>query len=315
VTLRVGVVGGGAHARTSILPNLAAAGFTLGAVCTRHLDAAQSVASMFGAPEAFDDAAKMLAVCELDALVVVVPPEEYGSIVALALDAGLPVFVEKPGAASAGEASHLAARADAAGVPIVVGYQKRFAVAYAQAMKILRAPEFGPVTAASFTWSMGPMTADLRAWVLENPVHHIDLARFLVGELDELHVVRGTAGTGHALLVSGRTAAGAPVSLHINTTGSWHQRNEHVEVFGQGHAVTVDNVDTCTWRTPERPEQVWRPNYTVPLPHNASAAAMGFAGGLRHFADIVRGASTEPVSDLRSAARTLELAERIAAAA
>ena len=309
--IRVGAIGAGGHATLSVLPNLAAAGLSLHAVCTRHLESARASAARFGAHDAFDDPAKMMASTDLDAVVVVVPPDAYAPLVQLAIDAGLPVFAEKPAATSADEADSLAASARAAGVPVVVGYQKRFAQAYEQAQRIIEDPSFGPVTGASFIWSMGPMSGDLETWLFENPVHHLDLARFLLGELSDVKVIRGTAGNGHALLVTARTAGGAPVSLHLNTTGSWHQRNEVVEIFGQGQAVEVDNVDTCTWRTPERPERVWRPNYTVPLPHNSSAATMGFAGALAHFREVAAGAA-ESRSSMASAAATLRLAREVA---
>lgn len=309
--LRVGVIGCGSHASLSIHPNLAAAGLSIEAVCTRSMETARRSAQRLGVGAAFDDPGEMLETLDLDGIIVVVQPPQYADLVAVALDQGVPVFTDKPGAASVEEAVKLAALSHETGVPVVVGYQKRFAQAYQVAKEILAADDFGQVTMASFSWSVGPVSKSLQDWLFENPVHHFDLARFLLGELDVAHVVRGEVEGGHALVIAATTAGGAPVSLQINTTGSWNQRNEVVEIFGVGNAVVVENVDTCTWRPPERPERVWRPNYTVPLSHNSSAVTMGFAGELAHFREVIAGAA-KPVSDMVSAAGTLRLTDEIA---
>jgi predicted dehydrogenase len=310
--LRVGAVGVGVHAVNAILPNLPVAGFQLAATCARHLDRAETVARRFGAARAFDDVERMLEETELDAVVVVVPPEEFFPVIQHCIRRGLPVFSEKPAANDAAEARALAGQAQEAGVTVMVGYMKRFAVGYQRAKELMGRQEFGAPTLGSFTWSMGPF-ADrfgMRDWLFENVVHHVDLARFFFGELSDVHVVRGP-GAEHTVVVTASSASGAVVSIRANTTGSWEQRNEAVEIFGAGHSLVVDNLDTCTYRPPERPEQVWRPNYTVPVAANMSGATMGFASELEHFRRVLaEGVACE--SDIASAAATLDLTGVIA---
>ena len=154
-------------------------------------------------------------------------------------------------------------------------------------------PGFGAPTLGSFSWSMGPF-ADrfgMRDWLFENVVHHFDLARFFFGELSDVHVVRGP-GREHTVVVSATSESGAVISIRANTTGSWEQRNEAVEIFGEGHSLYVDNLDTCTYRPPERPEQVWRPNYTVPVSANMTGATMGFVRELEHFREVLAEGAT-----------------------
>ena len=88
------------------------------------------------------------------------------------------------------------------------------------------------------------------------------------------------------------------------------QRNEYAEVYGKGHALWVENVDTCIHRPPQRPERVWRPNYTVPVAESSAATIMGFVPELEHFRAVAMDGA-ENLSDIASAARTLELAERL----
>lgn len=123
-------------------------------------------------------------------------------------------------------------------------------------------------------------------------------------------MVRGK-GNEHTVVVTAASTSGAIVNIRANTTGSWEQRNETVEIFGEGHSLFVDNLGTCVWRPPKRPERVWRPNYTVPTVANMTGATMGFATELEHFRRVVlEGAPCE--SDIASAAATLNLTTRIA---
>jgi myo-inositol 2-dehydrogenase / D-chiro-inositol 1-dehydrogenase len=313
--MRVGAVGVGVHAVNAILPSLPVVDMRLVATCARHLDRAQVVADRFGAASAFDDVEQMVGEVELDGVVVVVPPDQFAPVIRACVRRGVPVFTEKPAANDAAEATQLAEEAAAAGVTVMVGYMKRFAYAYRLAKELMSRDGFGRPTLASFTWSMGPFSDrfGFRDWLFENPVHHFDLARFFCGELTDLHVARAP-GKEYTLVVTAGSASGAVVSIRANTTGSWEQRNEAVEIFGEGHSLFVDNLDSCTYRPPERPEQLWRPNYTVPLAANMTGATMGFVTELEHFRRVVEeGVACE--SDLASAAATLALTNRILEAA
>jgi predicted dehydrogenase len=310
--MKVGAIGVGEHASENLHPNLAAAGLELVAVCARHQDRAEAAAARWGAARAFDDAAEMLAATDLEGIIVCVAADDYAPLIDLCLEAGRPVYCEKPGAASAAEAERLAARSEEAGVPIVVGYMKRFAPAYRRAREIVRSAEFGPPTLGAFTFAMGQWPEDsLRDYLIDNPGHHLDLARDLLGELGALEAqVTELPGFGWAVAAIARASSGAVCTFSLCTTASWEQRNEHVEVFGRGHAVWVENVDTCVHRPPEGPERTWRPTYTVPLPENSSAVAMGFVPALEHFR-AVAAEGAENRSDMASAAKTLALAEQL----
>jgi predicted dehydrogenase len=196
----------------------------------------------------------------------------------------------------------------------MVGYMKRFGTGFARARELMQAAAFGPLTIASFKWAMGPMSDEhesIQSWLFENPIHHIDLARFYCGELDDWQVQRAeNSGAEFALAVSARAANGGVVSLQLSTTGSWEQHNERVELQGLDASVVVDNVDTCISRTSTQPELVWRPNYTVPTPENSSAATCGFLPELVTFVDAIEKGTTTP-SDFTSAARTLETVDAL----
>jgi predicted dehydrogenase len=309
--MRIGVVGCGQHATAVLLPNLVHLGFDLAAICARRLSSAQASAARFGAQGAYDSLAEMVRREELEAVVACVPPQTYGAVVRECVAAGLPVFADKPGAADAAEAGDLAKLSADAGVPVMVGYMKRFAPAYRRARACVTDPAFGTPTLATFTFVMGDVESDFDSYLADNPVHHLDLARYLLGELYDLQVTRGgSAGGRYALAVTARAQSGAVVGLQLGSTGSWYQHNESVEVFGIGSSVLVDNMDTCVLRPPEGPEQRWSPNYTIPIEENLTPTTMGFQPELIHFRDVVRGV-TECDSDMASAAQTLALVGEI----
>ncbi len=308
--MRVGVVGCGQHAIAVLFPNLVNLGFELVATCARRHATAQA-ADHFGARAAYDNYAEMITTSGLEAVIASVPPDVYGGVVRAGIAAGLPLFVEKPGAASAQEAASLAQLSANAGVPVMVGYMKRFAPAYRQARACLSDPAFGQASLATFTFVMGDFEADFLTYLWDNPVHHFDLARFLLGDLHDVRARRGRNDNGrHAVTVTARTDAGGLVTFQLGTVGSWYQHNESVEIFGAGSSVIVDNIDTCVRRPAEGPEQRWRPNYSIPIQENLTSTTMGFAPELIHFRNVVRdGAACE--SDIASAAKTLAVVDAV----
>ena len=308
--MRIGFVGCGRHATTSIYPALRPAGLELTAVCARSLDHARATAETWGA-EPFDDVDTMLASGALDALLVAVPPDAYRDVVLAGLAAGLPVFTEKPGGSSSEDLGAIEAASADAGLPVMVGYMKRFAPAYRHTLERTRAAEFGPVTSLHAKFVMGPGFGSLHGYVIDNPVHALDLLRLFGGEVERLEAgVRTVDEQRHAVSVLLHFESGAVGTAQLGTTASFFQENESLEVFGVEHGVEVRNVDTVTYRPPAGPVEQLRPTYTVPLPPNSTATSMGFVPELQHFAAVV-GEGVPCESDVASARRTLKLAERL----
>jgi len=307
--IRVAAVGCGTHATTIIWPLLAPAGMQCVAAYSRSEARAAAATARFGIPKAYTSIDRMLDESTVDAVVVVVPPNAFAPVIQTVIARGLHVFAEKPGASSAEEADMIADAAEKQGIVAMVGYMKRFGSGYVRAKQIAEAAEFGPLTIASFKWSMGPVAgehASLESWLFENPIHHIDLARYLCGELSGWKALLArTAGDEFAVSVTARATGGGVVSLQLSTTGSWEQHNERVELQGVGASVMVDNIDTCVSRPSLPPALVWQPNYTIPSDSTSSASTGGFLPELNAFATAVSTGGSVP-SDFRSAARTLE---------
>jgi predicted dehydrogenase len=309
------VVGAGRHANGAVLPAIRESGLELVSVCGRSAERAEVTARRWGATGHYAGLEEMLGAGGIDGVVVVVPAAEYRPIIDQCVEAGLPVFCEKPAGQSPSELLQLAKHAAAAECDVVVGYMKRFAPAYRRAHDLIHTPDFGAPSLAHFTFVMGQFEGyfegdrdDLRFYLTDNPVHMIDLARYLVGELTEISAVLNVVpGFGLAVSLVARAGDGAACSFDFGTTASFAHRGEAIEIYGHGHAVQVDNVDTCIYRPVDGPAQTWRPNYTLPWPESSSWRTMGFVPALEHFRDVAAGLA-ENQSDLFSAARTLATA-------
>lgn len=309
--VKVAVVGCGSHARMSVWPALRAADVGVEAVVARTNESARRGADFHGSRGAFTSVGKMLASADIDGVVVVVPPAAYAEVLVPCLETGIPVLCDKPGAANAAECERLAALARGGGSSVVVGYQKRFAPVYRRARSLMRDSGFGSTSLASLRWLMGSFGTATRAdWLLENAVHPLDLARWMFGELSAPAVRVASTPDQHALVATATSDSGAVVDFRLGTVGSWFHNNETVEIWGVGSSIVCDNMDTVRLRSPEPPEQLWRPNYTVPMAANSSAVGMGFQPTVEHFVQVVSGEATSE-SDLDSATSTLRLAEEI----
>ena len=83
------------------------------------------------------------AIAAADAVIVAASTNMHAPLVALCIDAGKPVFVEKPLAFDLESTVALVEKAEAAGAVIQVGFQRRFDPAYVEAKRLLDSGELG----------------------------------------------------------------------------------------------------------------------------------------------------------------------------
>jgi myo-inositol 2-dehydrogenase/D-chiro-inositol 1-dehydrogenase len=150
---------------------------------------AAAFAGQFGMAAA--DGVSGLLAHDLHAVYVCVPPFAHGDGEAQLAEAGLALFVEKPLAADLDTAEEIGARLGKADVLTRVGHHWRCAEPVARARELLAGRRIRLVTAA--WWDKVPPVA----WwahrarsggpVVEQAIHVLDLARTLVGEVDEVH--------------------------------------------------------------------------------------------------------------------------------
>lgn len=147
--------------------------------------AARSVADTLDVEHAFTDVDAALSSDAVDAVVIAAPARSHTELVVSAAAAGKHVFVEKPMAVTLADADRAIAAADAAGIVLQVGFNRRFAPAFAAARSAIDDGVIGtPQLLRSLTRDPGPFTADparIPPWTifLETLIHDFDTLCFL----------------------------------------------------------------------------------------------------------------------------------------
>ncbi|MFT3719202.1 Gfo/Idh/MocA family protein [Pseudorhodoferax sp.] len=234
--LPVAVLGAGAIGRMHIERIVAHPDVRLSAVADPS-DAARDLAAALDVPWFADPRALLADSRDTRAVIVATPNATHTPIGLDCVARGLPLLVEKPIADTVADGQRLCDAAAAAGVPLMVGHQRRHNPILRQARALVRGGLLGrPVSATVMATWLKPDSYFDMAWrrqagggpVLINMIHDIDLLRFLLGEVVSVQAqvssaVRGFAveDTAGALL---RFASGALATLAVSdaTVAPWN---------------------------------------------------------------------------------------------
>jgi len=152
-------------------------------------DRAVAAAARFGA-RAFHDHRALLDGVDLNAVYICVPPFAHGEAERAVIARGLPFFVEKPLSLDLALAEEIAANVEARGLVTGVGYHWRYLDTVEEARRRLADT---PAQLVSGYWL--DQTPPPQWWwkqdrsggqMVEQTTHIIDLARYLVGEVDQV---------------------------------------------------------------------------------------------------------------------------------
>lgn len=327
-TMRIGWIGCGTHANEMLLPQMTRFDVTLSALCDVDEARLRASSARFGAGATTRDWRELVAREDLDALVVAAGPAVHEAVALAAVERGLPVFIEKPPAPTAAAARRLVEAARTRGVPVVVGFMKRYSTANRIALNVVAGPDFGAPASFLGEYMTAPTyfagDVDYTGFYLHHCVHYFDLVPLLMGEVATVSARRHEIAPGKLLLhVDFRFASGGIRTLVLGTHQSRGTPMEWWQVMGDHRRVEVRNVhEVRYYRAPPfkfaRPDAsladdedtlVWEPNLTV-------AANEDHKGYYALFADFLRAArgeaSTAPTAD--DGARAMALMEAALAA-
>ncbi len=313
--LRIGIIGAGRLASSRLYPCLHTLPITLAAVCDLDRDRAEHNAARFGGKVVYTDHERMLAHESLDAVLVCVGPEGHARLAVAAMEAGLPVYTEKPPALDAAAAREMWRVSRRTGKLCMTGFKKRFAPAYRKAKAAAESATFGPPSLLSIDYSCGPTytndPADPRSqFLLDFCVHIIDLARYLAGEVAEVYA-RTHDGLTYTVNLGFRN--GALGVLALSATRAWAVPTEKVELTGQpGQFLQVDNSVEYLRYSGDTVAEWHRPSFSTA--RGDSLVETGFQPELAAFIAAVQ-SGCEPESSIRSSYRTMLLFEAIRDAA
>jgi len=193
--IRIGVIGCGFYAQNHLHSwrDLAAEGAVLAAVCDADLAKAEAAGRAFGVPF-HTDATAMLAAGGLDAVDIVTRQDTHRALCELAISHGIATIVQKPFAPSWEDCLAIVAAAEAAGIFLAVHENFRFQAPMRQVRRVIDSGAIGEPSWARISFRTGfdvyrtqPYFYDEeRLAIADVGVHMLDLARFLMGEVERI---------------------------------------------------------------------------------------------------------------------------------
>ena len=154
-------------------------------VADERPDVVASVAAKHGAKPA--DSVEELLASGIDGVVVSAATPAHAELTLAAVHRGLPTFCEKPIAATAAESARIAEVIARSGVPVQVGYQRRFDAAFAAAKRAVDDGSLGLLhTVRSTTMDPAPPPMEYIAGsggiFRDCAVHDFDVLRWITGQ-------------------------------------------------------------------------------------------------------------------------------------
>lgn len=255
--IRVGIVGCG-YGREVLAPAFRAdPRCSVVAIAATSQARAASTAQALGISRAFGDWRAMLDPTLIDAVAIAAPPAAQTEIAGAAIERKLPVFAEKPLAASVDEAAALHHAASTAGVANVIDFNFRAIDAFQQAQRFLAESAIGQLRHVTIIWQVENYAnrARLQNWKTDTDRGGGALFNFVSHSFDYLEWLIGPIGGVFAHLagmpndvrrndsfvaMAFRFANGVPGNLTMSAAayqGSGHR----LEFYGEDGTIVLDN--------------------------------------------------------------------------
>ncbi len=331
--VKVGVIGAGGIARSVHLPSLAEMpDVKVTAVSDLIAERSARLAQEFSIPRAYLSLHEMLAQEKLDAVYVLVEPVNLFSVTWHALNAGLPVFMEKPPGLTSMQAWSLARKAAEKKVSLQVGFNRRYIPVVRRAVEMVRErARINEVEGTFFKYGNAAFDRGGVSAFISDTIHAIDLIRWMAGGKavaaamveaqydDEVPnawngIIRFDNGVTGVLKANYRTggrvhrfeAHGAGISAYIDV-GMGEEIDCSAAVLSHEGEVRYSLAAAGSAH-----ESVQRLNGAELAGSSAFHRLYGYYQEDRVFIDSVRGKATAS-PDIADAALTMELAERLLA--
>ncbi|MFG3715211.1 Gfo/Idh/MocA family protein [Micromonospora sp. NPDC047730] len=255
--LRVGVIGVGVIGRAHVQRLVSgAADATLVAVADENTGHADAVATEFGV-DATRSVPELLARPDVDAVIVAIPSGLHAAVTVAALEAGKHVLLEKPIDVTVEAADQILDAEKRSGRTLSVVSQRRFAEANQFVFRAIRDGHLGRITSATFEVALwrsqeyydagdwrGTWALDGGGALMNQGVHLVDLALWLLGEVDEVFAYTDLLAherieVEDTVTITARLRSGALLTF-LATTAAYDSVPIRYAVFGDGGSVVVE---------------------------------------------------------------------------
>lgn len=201
--LPIALIGAGQIGRMHAERALLGTDVRVAAVCDPG-PAAAELGARLGVPH-FADVQALLDQVPVRAALVASPNQAHADAALACIRKRVTVLVEKPITDTVAEGERLCAAAETAGVPVLVGHQRRHSLMMRRARQLIEGGLLGrPVSVHAMAVWLKPDPYFDVAWrrhpgggpVLINLIHDIDMLRWLVGEIVEVQAIVSNAQRG-----------------------------------------------------------------------------------------------------------------------
>jgi predicted dehydrogenase len=198
---------------------------------------ARAFSEQFTAGEApvFADHQALFEQCELDAVVICLPPFAHSDEVEAAAAHGVHVLIEKPIALEAEHAWRMVAAAERAGIVTQVGFMYRFGAAIGRLKQMIASGAAGQAGLMSARYFCNHLHAEW--WrerdksggqLVEQVIHMVDLMRYLMGEADTVYSVQRNLYHGDVPRYSVEDVSGTVFSFRSGGIGVIYASNNAI---------------------------------------------------------------------------------------
>jgi predicted dehydrogenase len=262
--LRVGVIGCGGAATGHAAAMASGSDFEIVGLAEpnpEHLDLFRSRVPMVAEVPAFKDAEEMFNGVELDAVTVVTPHTLHHPIVMSAIKANLHVLCEKPLTCVSGHARDIEAAADAAGVTVMVRYQRRFFSPYRYMREAIANGEIGELRSIMISCGQRWLRGTAGSWrqdpslsgggmLMDSGSHLADMLLWLVGRpVESVSALVDNAGSPVDINTAATVSFAGGVQGQFGVVGdlatTWM---EHVIVSGSTGLLRYETEPQHPWR-------------------------------------------------------------------
>jgi predicted dehydrogenase len=259
----------------------------------------------------------------IDAVDICLPHHLHAPAAIAAMEAGKHVLVEKPIANTVAEAEEMMETAQQTGKVLMVGHMKRFNRAAVTMQRNIASGNIGKPFSFECVWYGPKSIMPGLPWVMKKETggggplmgfgtHHIDLLRWVLGEVSEVSCFTSSAVVKEAevedtAVLTLRFRDGAVGVVNFNWARTADDFHELIRIIGtEGEIAVKDGVET-TMVSPSRFGD--RKTYVLDTAEEAgNLPEEQFLGQLRHFVHCVRSGST-PLTDAMSARNTVAVIE------
>jgi predicted dehydrogenase len=248
--IKFGLVGAGGIAQAYVQAFGQTDVAELVAIADLRSEAAVALAAA-GKCQAFQSYQDMLAHTELDAVVVCTPPSTHPSICIDLVQQGKHVLCEKPFSITIDSALGMRAAAQEMGVLLTMASKFRYAEDVIRARSIVESGILGEIVLfenaftsrvdMSSRWNANPAISG-GGVLIDNGTHSVDIMRYFLGPLSEIHVVEGKRTQHLAVEDTVRIFAQSNNGVMGNIDLSWSINKEldyYLRIYGSEGTISV----------------------------------------------------------------------------